>query len=1265
MRKALFLCFLMLASSLLVIVDNAESASGRSGIDVYISDYSFDYVNSADVNTYKMFSSNYPVSGFNKPETLFITDGVLGADLRISFTISNDGTSDSSGFAANVVILHDEYIKFELLNTTVQVSNVPAQGTSTVSFDWIPNYAGNHSLVINLANTNDDNYANNERTRHLTIAWLYDNCDDLSQWSAGTGWQASSDATISMNSACHVGNGESSTYGDGWSTSLDTPVWDLSDIATNPTRVIGYGFFYTGSILSGDSISLQARKNDGSWEELGSLTGTIDASFQDGSTNWQTFSNTVGSQTTPVIPMQPRHFHTSSQLRFYFSSDSSGSAIGYWIDDIVLIYDQKAKVEEFDWDIATVGSAAAQREEWSDQTIAIQNNGNLSDKFIPSVSGLPDEWEVIYTHESGSNIDALNGVRVAPGESKDLHVKIRPGPNASLGVESYVLDIRSMEQSSVFDSRNVSITVLADFIPSIQPQISTPVCAAGNSCEFFVTVENIGDSSDTFDLEVSPFDVKTGWSLGLAWDQSTSIVVAPGTPELVKMMVSVPEGEAPDVSSSVNFQATSRTDPERSDSIQISAAAAMVSAAEFSLEDENIPTNGWEVEPGESIVIRFSLWNNASRQDTFSFSLDVQGGRTWSVDVQDYPNLPINSGSSATYIATITAPTTAQAGDPGPVLTPQANSIRSNMNASTFQFSELRVSTLHDLLLRASDMPPYITPGIGTGFNIEIENDGNGPVDAILSLPDLPPTWQWWSVVDGVNITGPIRLSPSYEQMDIAYVELFILAPADEIAGESLEFSIVVEPWEGEDIDLTNNEIIHEVITSQVRQPILYPPEESEYRMNTDGAITIYFNVLNLGNTRESEMKVRVDHTSTPAAADITTLLERGSKSSASGQWLTSSVLAGQQVEYMLTIIADSDLTLNTKLNLKITVVGGLDEFSQPLMLEHEFSILADVRRDITANLLAPTDGESLKSGEEHTFTVELESHSSIPEIITLNFTSTRTLICNGNPINSGSYSLTLQPPPSHTSTFDKVICKATQGDSDEGGEIQITVSVENNEITSWTISSDWQQKQVASNGLLGGVGETEYIAGGAGILLLVVITLLVLSRKGSKEEEEYEDEENYQGEEDNYSAKVLAPIEQNYQAYPTAAVVETIPSGPPITQIIPVVQEPVVQEPKQWSREELLASGWTNEQIVASYPHLAVSSTSSLINAFDSLGGNSAPQEQEQADGPALPAVNCVITGQELTSNDQWAQCTSCGAWAEATAKVGCEYCPRCRAAW
>ena len=255
----------------------------------------------------------------------------------------------------------------------------------------------------------------------------------------------------------------------------------------------------------------------------------------------------------------------------------------------------------------------------------------------------------------------------------------------------------------------------------------------------------------------------------------------------------------------------------------------------------------------------------------------------------------------------------------------------------------------------------------------------------------------------------------------------------------------------------------------------------------------------------------------------------------------------------------------------------------------------------------------------------------------------------------AGSYSLTLQPPPSHTSTFDKVICRVTQGDSDENGEIQITVSIENNEISSWTISSDWRQKQVTNTGLLGGVGETEYIAGGAVVLLLVVITLLVLSRKGS-EEEEYEDEE------DNYPA-IVSPIEQDYQAYPTTAVVEAIPSGPPITQVAPLIQEPVIQEPKQWSREELLASGWTNEQIISSYPHLAVPSVSVLTSAFDSLGGNTAPQEQEE--GPTLPAVNCVITGQELTSNDQWSQCPSCGAWAEATAKAGCENCPRCRAAW
>ena len=96
------------------IIHPSQAASGRSGIDVYVSDINIAYQNSADTNKYQMFSSNHPISGFNRPANLFVVDGVSGVPMTVSITASNSGTSDSSSFPAEVVILHDEYIMFEL-----------------------------------------------------------------------------------------------------------------------------------------------------------------------------------------------------------------------------------------------------------------------------------------------------------------------------------------------------------------------------------------------------------------------------------------------------------------------------------------------------------------------------------------------------------------------------------------------------------------------------------------------------------------------------------------------------------------------------------------------------------------------------------------------------------------------------------------------------------------------------------------------------------------------------------------------------------------------------------------------------------------------------------------------------------------------------------------------------------------------------------------------------------------------------------------------
>ena len=58
------------------------------------------------------------------------------------------------------------------------------------------------------------------------------------------------DCTIAR-SACHIGNGQSSTYQPNMATDLITPVLDMSDAISNPTRTNGIAFFFTGSVATG------------------------------------------------------------------------------------------------------------------------------------------------------------------------------------------------------------------------------------------------------------------------------------------------------------------------------------------------------------------------------------------------------------------------------------------------------------------------------------------------------------------------------------------------------------------------------------------------------------------------------------------------------------------------------------------------------------------------------------------------------------------------------------------------------------------------------------------------------------------------------------------------------------------------------------------------------------------------------------------------------------------------------------------------------
>ena len=54
----------------------------------------FSYSTSADEGKYRMFSSNHPIPGFNRPASLYVIDGVVNVPIELDVSIEK-GTTPS------------------------------------------------------------------------------------------------------------------------------------------------------------------------------------------------------------------------------------------------------------------------------------------------------------------------------------------------------------------------------------------------------------------------------------------------------------------------------------------------------------------------------------------------------------------------------------------------------------------------------------------------------------------------------------------------------------------------------------------------------------------------------------------------------------------------------------------------------------------------------------------------------------------------------------------------------------------------------------------------------------------------------------------------------------------------------------------------------------------------------------------------------------------------------------------------------------------
>ncbi len=1140
-----------------------QSNAKATGVDVTVTNTSFSYTSSVDEGKYRMFSSNHPIPAFNRPAELYVIDAVVNVPIYAEVTLENQGTSPSGTIDVNLKVLHNEYQLFEMINITQQMAGLSGGASNSIGFTFTPTYSGNHTIqVIGTSTILDDVPANNQRNRHFTVASHYFNCNDLTQWTTTNEWGISTDTSLSQGTACHAGNGEASTYSASTSSVLETPAFDMSDAVIAPLQTNGLSFFYTGSSQPGDELKVYVQNNAGTSTELATISGTIDQVFIDGA-SWQTFSVNNQGTSSPLIPAPQSGFSPSTKFRFILTTDASVNDVGFWLDDIVIVYDQKVKPLEYALSSSGVSTMGSLPNEWGTVSVRLTNDGNISDYVLPSVDELPSGWEVYFAHPTGVSINEQTGVLLAPGESKTIDVKIKPDENATTGFEQMTFIGTSSQYQSINTTLPIQYQVLPDREPLIIQPETRPACPPGYTCPFEIEVRNIGDATDVFDISLDHLGLPEQWTVQLSWTQSESILVRPDTPVMVGLTMTVPSTATPDTVVSFTMIAQSQNNSAKSHGLVIDVAASMISEAEVGMT-HNQASKDWMVDAGETKTIEFTIWNNASRQDIFSMEVLHDTSSLWTIEQPTRPDAVINPGATTTFTAKITAPETGQAGDKAPTLTPQITSERSGMTIAGDDFDSIVVRTISDLSLELLESPSKLRPGTANRILLEVVNNGNGPIEASVDAIELPIAWSTWMTVDGAQHDGTISLSAPYDLENNATVELWVLVPSEEAASEIHTITIRTENTLGiEDLTPDDNSVTFDTITASVRIPSLEGGLGSTSAI-VGGTVSINATLTNIGNAADDDIIVLASVSASPPIPDLVAFFSTGlsSSSKAVNEPLTITLLANQSTDLIVDLILPKDMILNTRIVVTFQVIAGMNAEMQPYELQHEALIVVDQQRHVEAELSAPSS-MSHTTGTGVPLYVNMTSVSSQSEhvLFMANVPEGWQLVCNGVLMDANGQNLTFGA--GHiTPQLQDVPCTLHRLSGQLDGKITFMIASHDGQTT-WEGAQVYQfeDRPVDDAGM-----SVEVLAGGIAVLLAFCLLMVLVLRSRSNEEVDFILEKE---------------IPEEIQAGPPTS------SGPPVSTsgeqatVAPLEPKPPTEASHPPLPEGGLPTGWTMEQWV------------------------------------------------------------------------------------
>ena len=1069
------------------------SAAKSTGVDLSVEELSYSYPNSADSEKYRMFSSNYPILNFNRPADLYVVDAVRDVEIQLRVKVANLGNTNSPVVDLNVLILHNEYQDYEIYNSTNQINVIRGQSSEITLFRLTPTYSGNHSIIITpTMSLVDDKPSNDVLSTTFTVASYYFNCDDLNTWTVGQGWGTNSDTFLSQGSSCHAGNGQASTYLPNIATELLTPVLDMSDAVTNPTRTNGVSFYFTGSIAPNDFVRLYSKDSTNVWDELASISGTIDNDLADGA-NWQTWSESFAGHTSPLIPMPQQNFHANSQFKFRFTSDASNNDIGFWMDDIVIMYDQTLDEREYSLSATGMSVVGAVPNSWGKALISLTNTGNVSETFTPALSGLPNDWQHYFSHTTGVSITESNGIFLHKGESKVIELNYRPKSGENQGLFPVLFSAASKNHQSVVTELSMQLEVVPDRIPEFTPPLDVIRCSPGNSCVTSISLTNIGGATDVFSLSLDYTDLPIGWSVSFAWNQQSNVLVQPGFNVPIMLTYTVGSDAVPDSVGYFDLIAVSENDSSRTDVITIEIVASMVSDAHIASLNEN-DEQKLSIIPGETVVVDFSVTNNASVQDIFQTNMVFDSANDWTINDIFPERLFLNSGDTGTFSASITAPHTAQVGDDCPGYLASVVSQRSGEIFLTNLIDNMVISQVNNVQINLLNSPSSLIPGEVNTFTIQLSNLGNGQVPTEISLDGLPNYWPVTFVYGGNVVDNRVQLGELSDLSATKVYDVNIHIPAGLDYGLMYDISINVQPLMfGSDVDLSDNSASITLLTEMVRNIELSADSQS-INAGVGNLTTLYLDINNMGNVDESDLRIFANMYSDSYNGILTGYMSIGNNGIAYdfNQYHPFTIGKNSSRQIKLDVVIPQDIGIDSTINFDLSLSSASNEFET---MTHSAVMVVDYVREISLKLNNPANRQS---NDFDVMWINISTISTLDEVHNILFETPTDwkLICDSNVI--GQEGIVREDNILSSIERDQSIyCEVINEGKTLDGEVVVTLlDLELNQVEQKSLNFQFTKQTddsaAFSPQVIGGIA-----IGGLILIIAVCFTVLRVMRRG------------------------------------------------------------------------------------------------------------------------------------------------------------------------